>query len=71
MLPIATIPTCEYFDQGMQARLDGKSVRDNPYCAGSDKRQEWDAGFRAKLDIEDDDRLVLDPNENSQIRAQR
>ena len=62
-------PLSDYFDEGLQARQEGKRLRDNPYCAGSEKRNEWDAGFEAKLDFEEEDRLSLDPNDNSEIRS--
>ena len=45
----------DYFAEGMQAREGGRHERDNPYCAGSDERREWQAGFRASVEHESDD----------------
>ena len=49
-----------YFDQGLEARRRGRSVRDNPYCAGSTERKEWHAGFCATPEAEDEDDSVHD-----------
>ena len=61
-------PVVDYFAEGVQAREDGKHARDNPYCVGSEERQEWTEGFRATPEKEEDDELGLDPNEGSGVR---
>ena len=61
-------PLVDYFAEVLQAREDGRHSRDNPYCAGSDERREWAAGFGATVAQEDEDGLDLDPNENSEVR---
>lgn len=43
------------FKEGRHARDAGIARRENPYAAGSEERAEWDAGWRATVDIEDDD----------------
>ena len=69
MHPTAPKPLGQFFDEGMEARLQGKTVHDNPYSAGSDKRREWNAGFCATVEVEDEDGLQLDPNEGSARRV--
>ena len=60
-------PLVNYFAEGLQAREDGKHATDNPYCAGSHERHEWDAGFRATVALEDEDGLDLDPIEDNEV----
>ena len=61
MHPTDPKPLDDYFQEGLQARLDGKSLHDNPYAAGSDKRREWQAGFCATVDDRDGDDLETGP----------
>lgn len=44
------------FKAGVEAKLRGRSVHDNPYAVGSQERDEWEAGFNARpeLDMDDD-----------------
>ena len=42
------------FEQGAEARLKGRSRSDNPYPAGSDQRIEWEQGFLAKCDLDEE-----------------
>ena len=59
----------EFFKEGLEAREGGLTIRDNPYAAGSTKRREWDAGFCATAEKEDEDDLALDPNDDAERRA--
>ncbi len=59
----------DYFAEGVEAREVGKHARDNPYCAGSDERREWHAGFMATVEHEDEDGISLDPNEDNEVRT--
>lgn len=68
MHPKEPKPLGHYFKEGMKARLDGKALHDNPYSAGSPKRREWDAGFCATVEAEDDDDLSLDPDDGPEPR---
>ncbi len=43
------------FKAGGDARRAGKPLRGNPYAAGSEEREEWDAGWCATVEIDDDD----------------
>ena len=54
-------PLEEFFKEGLAARDNGLTLRDNPYAAGSAKRQEWNAGFRAIPEPDDEHGLSLDP----------
>ena len=60
MHPTDPKPLGDYFDEGLQARLDGKGLHDNPYAAGSAKRREWNAGFCATVESDDQDRIEPD-----------
>lgn len=42
----------EIFALGQEARLDGKLRRDNPFAAGSEEREEWDAGWCATVEVD-------------------
>ena len=69
MHPTDPKPLSHYFHEGLDARADGKTRHDNPYSAGSQQRREWNAGFCATVDEEDDEKLQLDPNENAPVRT--
>ena len=69
MHPTEQKPLGDYFDEGLQARRDGKTRHDNPYSAGSTKRREWNAGFCATVAAEDEDDLNLDPNDDAERRT--
>ena len=69
MHPTDPKPLDDYFQEGLEARLDGRSLHDNPYAAGSAKRREWNAGYCATVEVEDEDGLKLDPNEGSERRT--
>lgn len=43
------------FKAGEKARRDGAPLRDNPYAAGSEERQEWAAGWCATVKPDDTD----------------
>ena len=62
-------PLGQFFAEGMEARLNGGTLHDNPYSAGSEKRREWNAGFCATVEVEDEDAVNLDPNENATRRV--
>ena len=62
MHPTDPKPLDDYFKEGVQARVDGRSLHDNPYSAGSAKRREWNAGFCAT--VEDGDDLKLDSDDS-------
>ena len=59
MHPTEPKPLGDFFKEGMEARLNGGTLRDNPYSAGSDKRREWNAGFCATVDKEEGDDFGL------------
>ncbi len=59
MHPTEPKPLGDFFKEGMEARQNGGTLRDNPYSAGSDKRREWTAGFCATVEKEDEDDLGL------------
>ena len=59
MHPTEPKPLGDFSKEGMEARLNGGTLRDNPYSAGSDKRREWTAGFCATVDKEAEDDLGL------------
>ncbi len=42
------------FKAGANARQSGQSMHDNPYAAGSDERAEWDAGWKATADCDEE-----------------
>lgn len=67
MHPIDPKPLGDYFAEGLKARRDGKGLHDNPYAAGSAKRREWNAGFCATL--EEDDDLRSGPDEPTEDAA--
>ncbi|WP_237477897.1 hypothetical protein [Lichenibacterium dinghuense] len=69
MHPTDPKPLDDCFQEGMDARLDGRSVHDNPYAAGSARRREWNAGFCATVEAEDEDDLKLDPNDGPKRRT--
>lgn len=69
MHPTDPKPLDAYFQEGLEARLDGKALHDNPYAAGSAKRREWNAGFRATVEAEDEDDLKLDPEDGPKRRT--
>ena len=46
------------FKAGAEAKLQGRSLHDNPYAVGSQERDEWEAGFNARPELDMDD----DPN---------
>ena len=68
MQPTKSNPLGHYFDEGMKARRDGKTLHDNPYGAGSPERREWAAGFCATVEAENEDGPKLDPNDGPQRR---
>lgn len=43
------------FQAGADARLQGKKPSDNPYPIGSEERAEWDEGYRATCDLDEED----------------
>lgn len=45
----------DYFEEGVAARAGGKPVSDNPYCVGTVQRTEWDSGWKATLELDEDD----------------
>ena len=57
MHPTDPKPLDDYFKEGLVARRDGQSLRDNPYSAGSAKRREWHAGFCATV-ADGEDKIV-------------
>ena len=69
MHPADPKPMTAYFHEGLDARAEGKTIHDNPYSAGSQQRREWNAGFCATVDTEDDETLQLDPNDNAPVRT--
>ncbi|MGI3899836.1 MAG: hypothetical protein ACRYGP_17895 [Janthinobacterium lividum] len=56
----------DYFKEGMQCRHDGKSLRDNPYSAGSEKRREWNAGFCATV-AENEDAVIEEDDDDRHV----
>ena len=56
----------DYFKEGMQSRRDGRSLRDNPYSAGSEKRREWNAGFCATV-AEDEDVVIEEDDDDRHV----
>lgn len=54
----------DVFNQGVDARAQGRQPGDNPYCAGTPERDEWTAGWEATPDLDEED----DP-ESSRLRA--
>lgn len=42
------------FQAGADARLKGSKSSDNPHPIGSDERAEWDEGFNATCDLDED-----------------
>ena len=69
MHPTDPKPLEDFFREGLRARAEGRALHDNPYAAGSAKRREWNAGFCATAEAEDDDSLKLDPNEGAERRT--
>ena len=43
-----------FFNQGVDARAQGKRPGDNPYCPGTAERAEWAKGWSAILDLDED-----------------
>ncbi|WP_129220229.1 hypothetical protein [Lichenibacterium ramalinae] len=65
MQPTEPRSLTDYFKEGLRARQDGLALGDNPYSAGSDKRREWAAGFRATFEARDgDDAVGFEPGES-------
>ena len=64
MHPTEPKPLGDYFKEGMEARRDGRTLHDNPYSAGSEKRREWKAGFCATVGSEDEDGLDHDASDD-------
>jgi hypothetical protein len=62
MHPTETKPLSDYFKEGLQSRHDGKSLHDNPYAAGSEKRREWRAGFCAT--VTDDEEVIPEDDDD-------
>ena len=69
MHPTDPKPPADPFQEGMDAREAGLSIHDNPYAAGSAKRREWQAGFCATVQAEDEDAAPLDPNDGPKRRT--
>ena len=42
------------FQAGADAKAKGRPRSDNPYAVGSDERTEWDEGYRATCDLDED-----------------
>jgi hypothetical protein len=47
----------DVFKEGADARAAGKRLSDNPHCVASDAHREWAEGWRATLDLDEDDDL--------------
>lgn len=45
------------FKQGADARSAGKRLSDNPHCLASEAYREWAEGWRATLDLDEEDDL--------------
>jgi len=43
------------FQQGVSARAAGKRISDNPHCLSTEAYTEWAEGWRATLDLDEDD----------------
>jgi hypothetical protein len=43
------------FQDGVTARSAGKRLADNPFCLSSGAHKEWAEGWRATLDLDEDD----------------
>lgn len=43
------------FQAGADARVNGLKRSDNPYPVDGDERAEWDEGFKATCDLDEDD----------------
>lgn len=63
MHPTEPKPLSDFFKEGMEARLKGGTLHDNPYSAGSEKRREWNAGFCATAETDDDDGMRSDTDD--------
>ena len=45
----------DYFEEGVEARADGRSQLDNPYRIGTDEHREWAEGWHAVCDLDEED----------------
>ncbi len=43
------------FQDGVTARAAGKRLSDNPHCLSTTAHREWAEGWRATLDLDEDD----------------
>ena len=43
------------FKAGVEARGAGLTLDRNPHAAGTEERREWEAGWKATVEIEDED----------------
>ena len=43
------------FEEGVDARAQGRLLSENPYCIQTDDFKEWQAGWHATLDLDEDD----------------
>lgn len=50
-----TQTTSSCFLEGVDARARGRLLADNPYCIRTDDHEEWQAGWHAILDLDEDD----------------
>lgn len=65
MHPTDPKPLGDFFKEGMEARQNGGTIRDNPYSAGSDERREWNAGFCATVEQDDGDDIGLETGDGT------
>ena len=68
MLSTEPKPLGDCFDEGQDARRNGRSVNDDPYGAGSCDRREK-VGFCAPVEVEDDVDRKLGPNDEAEVRT--
>ncbi len=52
-MPQPTLQDC--FQAGADAKAKGRPPSDNPHAVGSDERVEWDEGYRASCDLDEED----------------
>lgn len=44
-----------FFQEGMDARMSGRRLADNPYPVRTVEHREWVAGWQATCDLDEDD----------------